>query len=81
MQKEAIGVSDMVVWAARKPFIDAHRAALVDFFEDTLRIVHWYVDPKNHEASMEIVADTDQAAAADLRLAVHQARLSITTRI
>jgi NitT/TauT family transport system substrate-binding protein len=56
VQKEAIGVSDMVVWAARKPFIDAHRAALVDFFEDTLRIVHWYVDPKNHEASMEIVA-------------------------
>jgi sulfonate transport system substrate-binding protein len=55
VQKEAIGVSDMIVWVARKPFIDAHRAALVDFFEDTLRIVDWYLDPKNHEAAMAIV--------------------------
>ena len=38
VQKDGIGVADMVVWAARKPFIDAHRAALVDFLEDTLRI-------------------------------------------
>jgi sulfonate transport system substrate-binding protein len=55
VQKEAIGVSDMIVWVARKPFIDQHRAALVDFFEDTLRIVHWYLDPNNHEAAMAIV--------------------------
>ncbi|MFZ3358737.1 MAG: ABC transporter substrate-binding protein [Xanthobacteraceae bacterium] len=57
VQKEAIGVTDMVVWVARKPFIDAHRAALVDFFEDTLRIVHWYEDPANHEAAMQILGD------------------------
>jgi sulfonate transport system substrate-binding protein len=56
-QKQAIGVTDMVVWAARKPFIDAHRAALIDFFEDTLRIVHWYLDPKNHQAAMQIMAN------------------------
>jgi NitT/TauT family transport system substrate-binding protein len=55
VQKEAIGVSDMIVWVARKPFIDKNRAALVDFFEDTLRIVHWYGDAKNHEAAMDIV--------------------------
>jgi len=55
VQKQAIGTSDMIVWAARKPFIDQHRAALVDFFEDTLRIVHWYLDPANHEATMEIL--------------------------
>jgi NitT/TauT family transport system substrate-binding protein len=29
-------------------------AALVDFFEDTLRITHWYLDPKNHDEVMEI---------------------------
>ena len=52
VQKDAIGVSDMIVWVARKPVIDAHRAAMVDFFEDTLRIVHWYLDPANHEAAM-----------------------------
>ena len=48
VQKDAIGVTDMIVWTARKPFIDKNRAALVDFFEDTLRITRWYLDPKNH---------------------------------
>jgi sulfonate transport system substrate-binding protein len=56
VQKEAIGVSDMIVWCARKSFIDQHRPALVDFFEDTLRIVHWYLDPANHQAAMEVHA-------------------------
>jgi sulfonate transport system substrate-binding protein len=54
VQKEAIGLADMVVWTARKPFIDAHRAALVDFMEDTLRITRWYLDPKNHDEVMQI---------------------------
>ncbi len=54
VQKDAIGVADMIVWTARKPFIDKNRAALVDFFEDTLRITRWYLDPKNHAETMEI---------------------------
>ena len=55
VQKEAIGISDMILWCTRQSVIDQHRAALVDFFEDTLRIVHWYLDPANHEAAMNIV--------------------------
>jgi sulfonate transport system substrate-binding protein len=55
VQKQAIGVSDMILWCMRQSVIDQHRAALVDFFEDTLRIVHWYLDPANHEAAMDIV--------------------------
>jgi sulfonate transport system substrate-binding protein len=47
---DAIGRSQFVMWSARKPFIDAHRAALVDFLEDSLRIARWYLDPNNHEA-------------------------------
>ena len=54
VQKDAIGITDMIVWTARKPFIDKNRAALVDFFEDTLIITHWYLDPKNHAETMEI---------------------------
>ena len=46
---DAIGVSQFIVWTARKPFIDQHRAALVDFLEDTLRIERWFLDPKNHD--------------------------------
>ena len=54
--KAAIGRSQFVMWSARKPFIDAHRAALVDFLEDSLRILHWYLDPKSHDAAIEIAS-------------------------
>jgi sulfonate transport system substrate-binding protein len=53
---DAIGVSQFVVWTARKPFIDAHRAALVDFIEDSMRIERWYLDPKNHDAAAAIAS-------------------------
>jgi ABC-type nitrate/sulfonate/bicarbonate transport system substrate-binding protein len=55
-QKEAIGTTQMIVWAARKSFIDKNRAALVDFMEDSLRIVRWYMDPANHKEAVEIAA-------------------------
>jgi len=54
--RAAIGVSQFVMWSARKPFIDAHRAALVDFLEDSLRIEHWYLDPKNHDEVAQIAS-------------------------
>jgi sulfonate transport system substrate-binding protein len=54
--KDAIGVTQFSVWVARKDFIDKNRAAMVDFMEDSLRIVHWYLDPKNHNEVMEICA-------------------------
>ena len=57
VQREAVGVTDMITWQARKPFIDKNRAALVDFMEDSLRIVHWYLDPANHEAAKQILGD------------------------
>jgi sulfonate transport system substrate-binding protein len=52
--RDAIGPSQYLVWNARKPFIDSNRAALVDLLEDSVRIVHWYLDPKNHDAAAEI---------------------------
>jgi NitT/TauT family transport system substrate-binding protein len=53
---EAIGPSQFAMWAARKPFIDANRAALIDFMEDTMRIERWYLDPANHDAVAQIAA-------------------------
>ena len=52
--RDAVGLSQYLVWNARKPFIDRNRAALVDLLEDSVRIVHWYLDPKNHDAAAEI---------------------------
>src|SRR5579872_6421964 len=54
--KDAIGVSEFVSFQARKPFIDKNRAALVDWLEDTQRILHWYLDPKNHDEAVQIAA-------------------------
>src|SRR5262245_25727884 len=55
-QRDAIGVTQMITWQARKAFIDKNRAVLVDFMEDTLSIVRWYLDEKNHKDAMEIAA-------------------------
>jgi sulfonate transport system substrate-binding protein len=63
-QREAIGVTEMIVWTARKPFIDKNRAALVDFMEDTLRIVQWYLDPKNQKEAAEIAGRVTKQPAA-----------------
>jgi sulfonate transport system substrate-binding protein len=54
VQRDAIGVTDMIIWAAHKPFLDKNRAALVDFMADTVRITRWFEDPKNHKEVMEI---------------------------
>jgi sulfonate transport system substrate-binding protein len=52
--KDAVGVSQFSFWVARKGFIDKNRAALTDMMEDSLRIVHWYLDPANHAEAMAI---------------------------
>jgi sulfonate transport system substrate-binding protein len=55
-QKEGVGRTQMIVWAARKSFLDKNRAAMVDFMEDVLRIERWYLDPKNHAEAAAIGA-------------------------
>lgn len=62
-QRDAFGVSLLSVWAARKPFIDKNRAALVDFIEDTLRTNLWYTDPKNHGEAVALLAKITKAPA------------------
>lgn len=55
-QRQAIGTTQMLVWAARKNFLEKNRAAMVDLMEDVLRIERWYVDPANHKEAVEIAA-------------------------
>ena len=72
--KDAIGVTQFIMYTARKPFIDKNRAALVDCLEDSLRILHWYKDPKNHDELQQIAGRPSQGAARTLRLGLHQGR-------
>jgi ABC-type nitrate/sulfonate/bicarbonate transport system substrate-binding protein len=55
-QKEAVGTSDMLFLTARTGFIQKNRAVLVDFFEDYIRSLRWYMDPANHAAVVDIVS-------------------------
>jgi len=53
---EGVGRSQFVFWAARKPFLEKNRAAMVDFMEDVIRIERWYLDPKNHDEVASIAS-------------------------
>jgi ABC-type nitrate/sulfonate/bicarbonate transport system substrate-binding protein len=55
-QREAVGRTQMIVWAARSGFLENNRAAVQDFMEDAVRAVHWWTDPKNHKEAVEIAA-------------------------
>jgi NitT/TauT family transport system substrate-binding protein len=59
--KDAMGPTQMIVFAARESFIKAHRAAMVDYMEDLLRVVHWYLDPKNHDEVAKIASKLTKA--------------------
>jgi NitT/TauT family transport system substrate-binding protein len=54
--KDAIGESQQIMLAGRKPYLDANRAALNDFFEDYVRGLHWYFDPANREKAIALIA-------------------------
>src|SRR5579862_2198289 len=54
--RDAMGVTEILFRVARAPFIAKNRAALVDYFEDEARALHWYLDPKNHGEAVAIVA-------------------------
>jgi sulfonate transport system substrate-binding protein len=62
-QKEIVGRTQMIVWAAREGVIKKNRAAMVDFMEDSIRAVRWYLDPKNHAEAVEIAAKVSKRPA------------------
>jgi NitT/TauT family transport system substrate-binding protein len=60
-QKEVVGRTQMLVWVARKGWLEKNRAAAVDFMEDALRAVRFYLDPRNHEEAVQIAARVTKA--------------------
>jgi sulfonate transport system substrate-binding protein len=60
-QKDAMGTTELGFWAARQGFIQKNRAALVDLAEDTMRIIRWYIDPKNHKEAVQIASKITKA--------------------
>jgi NitT/TauT family transport system substrate-binding protein len=54
LNRDVVGVTQLLVWTARQSFLDKNRAAMIDFAEDTLRITRWFLDPANHNEVMAI---------------------------
>lgn len=63
-QKEVVGRTQMILWAARSGFLEKNRAAMVDFMEDSIRAARWYLDPENHAEAVEIAARVSKRPAA-----------------
>lgn len=55
--KGAMGAAQTTLLAARTGYINEHRAALTDFFEDWIRATRWYLDPKNRAEAIDILAN------------------------
>src|SRR5947209_4478293 len=55
-QRDALGPTQMLVWVARSPFLQKNRPAMVDFMQDAVRVVRWYLDPVHHAQAAQIAA-------------------------
>jgi sulfonate transport system substrate-binding protein len=63
-QADAMGITELGMWVALKPFLDKNHAAMVDFMEDALRAERWYLDPKNHAEAVQIAVNVTKIPAA-----------------
>ncbi len=55
--RDAVGPTQAVVWAIKAKTIADHRAAFIDFFEDSMRGRRWFQDPANHKEAVAICAE------------------------
>ncbi len=63
-QRDAMGPSELSVWAAKDSFLKQNRAAIIDMLEDCMVASRWFSDPANHDAAVKIVVETTKAPAA-----------------
>jgi NitT/TauT family transport system substrate-binding protein len=66
-ETDAMGPTQLLALAARKPYIDQNRAMLVDFLEDVVRTVRWFIDPNNHQAAVQLAAELTKQPPAQLQ--------------
>jgi len=67
--REAVGPTQAVLWGMRAETIAAHRPVFLDFFEDHIRAVRWFIDPTNREEALDILAGVTKLPKEDLEFA------------
>lgn len=55
-QKDSMGPIQLIMWVGRAGFIAEHRAAMVDFMEDSLRVTRYFTDPSHHAEVIDLAA-------------------------
>jgi sulfonate transport system substrate-binding protein len=50
------GPSALAIWVAKAEFLQKNRGAVLDLLEDVMRATRWYLDPKNHDAAVQIAS-------------------------
>ncbi len=56
-QRDAMGPSEMAMLVARQGFLEKNRAVVIDYLEDSLRLLHWYSDPAHRDDAIKALAD------------------------
>jgi ABC-type nitrate/sulfonate/bicarbonate transport system substrate-binding protein len=64
---DAMGHVALSFWVAHQDFLEKNRAAMTDFLEDYVRSIHWYLDPKNHDAAVKYVSDFTKVPVATMQ--------------
>jgi NitT/TauT family transport system substrate-binding protein len=64
---DAFGPVETLMWMAKADFIAAHRAVLVDFLEDNIRMRRWMLDPKTRPDAVRQVAEISKIPADNLQ--------------
>ena len=60
---DAFGPVETLMWMAKADFIAAHRAVLVDFLEDNIRMRRWMLDPKTRPDAVRQLAEISKIPA------------------
>lgn len=55
-QKDGLGNTQFLLYAAKRDFVKKNRAALVDWMEDYVRGVRWLAQPENRNEALEMTA-------------------------
>jgi ABC-type nitrate/sulfonate/bicarbonate transport system substrate-binding protein len=55
-QREALGLTQMIVLTARRSFLEKNRAAMIDFMEDNLQLARWCLDAAHQDEVVKIAA-------------------------
>lgn len=55
-QKEAVGETQMIIWAARTPFLTKNKKAVEDFMQDAIAAMAWFRNPAHHKETVAMVS-------------------------